>query len=366
MGWLSRTSRPGNGRALQADDAFRAASVTKTVTAVVALRLAHEGRLGLDEPLADQLAPALLRRWRALDSLPRTTPRQLLKHLPGLPNYFGDEAFVARLRDEPRRAWRPVELVDHAAARHPHFQPGQGFAYSDTGYVITGILEQRPGGRSAELYPRGSSSTHSGWMGPGWRDTSNRGSRRWRTTTPTTSTGRRLTRRSTGPAGPRHHRELTRFMQALWSERLIDSDALNELTRWTPGASFPPGHMLRYERYGLDGVHRGGGNRALGHTGFIGAFAFRSPEYDAVLVGTLNASQVDRWPLVAALCRELREARLVGAVSASSGQCALLLGLLGNALLGLWWLDPAVALLIACVAVEEAARRGAGTPWCAH
>lgn len=39
----------GNGRALRADDAFRAASVTKTVTAVVAVRLAHEGRLGLDE-----------------------------------------------------------------------------------------------------------------------------------------------------------------------------------------------------------------------------------------------------------------------------------------------------------------------------
>ena len=89
------------------------------MTAVVALRLAHEDRLGLDEPLADQLAPALLSRWRALDSLPRTTPRQLLKHTSGLPNYFGDEAFVARLRDEPRRAWRPVELVDHAARTAP-------------------------------------------------------------------------------------------------------------------------------------------------------------------------------------------------------------------------------------------------------
>jgi hypothetical protein len=46
----------------------------------------------------------------------------------------------------------------------------------------------------------------------------------------------------------------------------------------------------------------------LGHTGFVGAFAFHAPEYDAVLVGTHNASYVDRWPLVAALCRELRAA----------------------------------------------------------
>ena len=283
----------GTGRALRADDAFRAASVTKTVTAVVALRLAHEDRLGLDEPLADQLAPALLSRWRALDSLPRTTPRQLLKHTSGLPNYFGDEAFVARLRDEPRRAWRPVELVDHAPGA-PHFQPGQGFAYSDTGYVITGILLEQATGRPLRTSSiTSSSSTHSGWMGPGWRDTSNRGSRRWRTTTPTTSTGRRLTRRSTwagGASSPPH--PATRFVQALWSERLIDSDALNELTRWTPGASFPPGHMLRYERYGLGmGCIVVEGIELLGHTGFIGAFAFRSPEYDAVLVRTHNASR---------------------------------------------------------------------------
>jgi CubicO group peptidase (beta-lactamase class C family) len=44
--------------------------------------------------------------------------------------------------------------------------------------------------------------------------------------------------------------DLTRFVRALWSERTIGSRALDELTRWTPAASFPPGHALRYERYG--------------------------------------------------------------------------------------------------------------------
>ena len=50
------------------------------------------------------------------------------------------------------------------------------------------------------------------------------------------------------------------------------------------------------------------GVELLGHTGFVGAFVFHAPGYDAVLAGTHSASQVDRWPLVAALCRELREA----------------------------------------------------------
>jgi hypothetical protein len=86
------------------------------------------------------------------------------------------------------------------------------------------------------------------------------------------------------------------------------SRALGELTQWTPAATFPPGHALRYERYGLGiGTNTVEGVELLGHTGFIGAFAFHAPGYDAVLAGTHNASQVDRWPLVSALCRELRQ-----------------------------------------------------------
>jgi D-alanyl-D-alanine carboxypeptidase len=101
-GRLARDS----GRGLRPGDAFRAASVTKRVTAAVVVRLDRERRLVLDAPLADQLAPELLDRWAALDALPRATVRQLLAHTAGVPNYFRDEAFLARLREEPRRAWR--------------------------------------------------------------------------------------------------------------------------------------------------------------------------------------------------------------------------------------------------------------------
>ena len=98
-------------------------------------------------------------------------------------------------------------------------------------------------------------------------------------------------------------------MRGLWSEEIIDSSALLEFTKWTPDASFPPGHTLRYERYGLGiGADSVEGVQLIGHTGFIGARAFHAPRYDAVVVGTHNASEVDRRPLLAALCRELRDA----------------------------------------------------------
>ena len=314
LAWAGSAGRltRGEGRVLRADDAFRAASVTKSVTAAVAVRLADEGRLALDEPLADQLAPELLDRWRALDSLPRTTLRQLLAHTSGVPNYFREESFAARLREDPGRAWRPVELVDHAAAHATwRFPPGRGFEYSDTGYVISGMLVEQTTGRPLhDVYreyvfdPLRMDRTwlegHEPARTPDavhhYSDDLD-----WTTISPTVDwAGGGLV--TTAP-------DLARFVRGLWSEQILDAGGLEELTRWTPGASFPPGHALRYERYGLGmGLNVVEGVELLGHTGFIGAFAFHAPEYHAVLVGTHNASHVDRWPLVGALCRELRMA----------------------------------------------------------
>jgi D-alanyl-D-alanine carboxypeptidase len=303
----------GKSSALRADDAFRAASVTKSVTAAVAVRLDGEGRVALDEPLAEQLAPELLQRWQALDALPRTTPRQLLTHTSGVPNYFREASFAAQLRAEPRRAWRPVELVDHAATHGtPHFGPGESFEYSDTGYVIAGILvEQATGRQLHEVYrelvfdPLGMNATWLEGYEPARRaKVAHHYSDEldWTTISPTVDwAGGGLV--TTAP-------DLARYVRGLWSARIIDSRRLNELTRWTSGASFPPDSGLRYERYGLGmGSNMVEGVELLGHTGFIGAFAFYAPECDSILVGTHNASHVDRWPLVAALCRELREVR---------------------------------------------------------
>jgi D-alanyl-D-alanine carboxypeptidase len=312
--WAGAAGRlvQGSGRELRADDAFRAASVTKSVTAAVVVRLAGAGQLALDEPLAGQLAPELLDRWDALEGVPRATPRQLLGHTSGLHDYFQDDEFATRLRADPHHAWAPAELVDHAAAHGtPHFPPGEGFRYSDTGYVVAGILVENVTGRPLHAVyrelvfdPLGMDAT---WL-EGHEPVRRRevahhyaGELDMTTVSPTIDwAGGGLV--TTAP-------DLARFVRGLWSGRIIESRGLEQLTRWTPDASFPPGHAVRYDDYGLGmGRITVEGVQLIGHTGFIGAFAFHAPMYDAMLVGTHNASQVDRGPLVAALCRELRAA----------------------------------------------------------
>ena len=63
----------------------------------VVVRLSRDGKLG-STSLSATARPELLERWRSLSALPATTPRQLLAHTSGIPNYFGEEAFFAGCR----------------------------------------------------------------------------------------------------------------------------------------------------------------------------------------------------------------------------------------------------------------------------
>ena len=84
--------------------------------------------------------------------------------------------------------------------------------------------------------------------------------------------------------------------------------------------------------------------------------------YDPVMALTMREQ---RWRprLVAATLAGLPRGGTVIDVGAGTG--ALLVGLLGNALFGAWWLDPIVGLLIAAVAVREGLEAWRGEGCCA-
>ncbi|WP_433604505.1 serine hydrolase domain-containing protein [Dactylosporangium sp. CA-139114] len=109
---------------------FRIGCATATFTSVVVLRLAAEGRLSLDDAVASHL-PGL-----GLDAA--TTVRDLLRHTSGRPDYLG------ALAGGPRFAHRdPEELV--ALSRGPRTE---GWSYSNTNYVLAGLVVRAVTGRS--------------------------------------------------------------------------------------------------------------------------------------------------------------------------------------------------------------------------
>lgn len=128
------------GSKVPRDGQVRIGSITKSFTAVVVLQLVDEGRLGLDDTIESRL-PGLL-RGKGIDGN-AITVRQLLNHSSGLPDY---EAEVTEPILEGRYL-EPREMLDIALAKPAVFEPGKSWSYSNTNYVVAGLLAQKITGR---------------------------------------------------------------------------------------------------------------------------------------------------------------------------------------------------------------------------
>jgi D-alanyl-D-alanine carboxypeptidase len=147
---LAGTAAAGSGladlrtrRAARPGDRYRIGSGTKTMVATVVLQLVAEGRLGLDDEVT---------RWLRVPGLDgRITVRHLLQHTSGLhrdqmlwraPTSFLDNRF---------RRFAPAEIVRIALTNpQPRPAPGSTFEYSNTNYVLAGMLVERVTRRSVE------------------------------------------------------------------------------------------------------------------------------------------------------------------------------------------------------------------------
>jgi D-alanyl-D-alanine carboxypeptidase len=138
-------------RPLRPGDRYRVGSNTKTFVATVVLQLAGEGRLALEDTV-ERWLPGLVSGGGAI------TVRQLLNHTSGLPDYApeDDDSFIRQVLADRRRTWMPQELVGIALARPPLFAPGAAWAYSNTGYILLGLIVEAASGRplAAELRRR--------------------------------------------------------------------------------------------------------------------------------------------------------------------------------------------------------------------
>lgn len=131
-----------SGRPRLAGDRFRIGSITKTFVATVLLQLEAEGRLDLDEPVERRL-PGVV-RGHGHDGR-RITLRRLLNHTSGVYDFTADAGYRRGLTGRaflPRRydTRTPQELVRIAMAHPPAFVPGADWAYSNTNYVLAGMV----------------------------------------------------------------------------------------------------------------------------------------------------------------------------------------------------------------------------------
>ena len=137
---VGATAGKGNlstGEAPPLDGEVRIGSNTKTFVAVLVMKMVEEGKVKLEEPVETYL-PGLI-KGQGVDGK-KITVRQLLQHTSGLPEYIDESAvdYFGTRNDYVS----PRDLLDTALARPAQFAPGAKFTYTNTNYIVLGLLAE--------------------------------------------------------------------------------------------------------------------------------------------------------------------------------------------------------------------------------
>ena len=140
-----------NGAKMSVETLMPAGSIGKTFVAATAIGLTQDGKLSLDDKIEKWLGQE---PW--FGDLPNgreITIRNLLMHRAGLadhiydPQWIGEaQQMVRSLDTDPDYYFKPTQLVQFILKRKPLFAPGESFKYTDTGYILAGLIIERAGG----------------------------------------------------------------------------------------------------------------------------------------------------------------------------------------------------------------------------
>ncbi|WP_406280405.1 serine hydrolase domain-containing protein [Embleya sp. NBC_00896] len=123
---------------------MRIGSETKTFTATAVLELVDDGLVGLDDPIS-----------KYIDGVPNgdhIALRDLLDMRSGLFSYSADDDFITAFLNDPNRPFTPEELLAYAFKHPNQFPPGAQFQYSNTNYILLGLVVEKMSGESLRSF----------------------------------------------------------------------------------------------------------------------------------------------------------------------------------------------------------------------
>ena len=122
------------------DDLFRVGSISKLFTSLTVLSLVEDGLVDLDAPLNQYID--------RVETGEGVTVRDALQHRSGIPNYTESAGFWDAMVGDTGREWSPEEIIALVPTDALDFVPGTEFAYSNTNYIMLGLLIEEVTGLS--------------------------------------------------------------------------------------------------------------------------------------------------------------------------------------------------------------------------
>jgi D-alanyl-D-alanine carboxypeptidase len=144
--WLGASGKADlhNNVDMQSCNISRVGSTVKMFTATTILKLAEEGKLNLDDKISSYLQGEVIDN---IENADVATIRQLMQHSSGIYNYIQDLEFQTASLNDFIKEWKPYELLSYAYNKDAYFQPGTDVKYSNTGYIMLGLLIEKIEGK---------------------------------------------------------------------------------------------------------------------------------------------------------------------------------------------------------------------------
>jgi CubicO group peptidase (beta-lactamase class C family) len=137
--WLAARGETMTGVPATPDMRFRNGAVAITYLGVLLLRLAEQGVVKLDDPVANWFPE--------YPKAGEVTLEMLIRNTSGYADYVADEGFLQALKDDPFRAWTPDELIAIGLGDPMHCDPGTCWSYAHTNFVILGAALAKAAGK---------------------------------------------------------------------------------------------------------------------------------------------------------------------------------------------------------------------------
>jgi CubicO group peptidase (beta-lactamase class C family) len=267
------------------------------------MMLQEEGRLDLDDALSEYLPSDMiigLHNYKGIDYSKEIRIKQLLQHTSGLPDYFEDApkkgpAFMELLFTQPDRTWQPQETIDFTKTKlTPHFPPGKGYKYSDTEYVLLGLLIEELTGKAFHevleekiFIPLKMGNTYMHLHSKPTDDTTGNLAEIY-VGAAEISSFKSLSADWAGGGLATTSKDLLRFHRSLNEEKLVSKKSLRQMQKWVK-ESFGLEYGYGLRKFQLKKLNPLLGNLTLiGHSGTSGAFMYYCPEMEVYLTGTFN------------------------------------------------------------------------------
>ncbi|WP_066758823.1 serine hydrolase domain-containing protein [Crocinitomix algicola] len=292
-----------NGDVLDENTTFHSASIGKTFTATAIAILYDQNELHFDDKISAYLPDSTLNGLHILGDTEYShdiTIAQLLQHTSGIPDYYEDVTkddspnASELLFSDTAKFWSPNDMINLSKEKmEPNFKPGASYHYSDTEYILLGLIIEKISGLTlSEFYdrnffrPLSMKYTHLHLRSNSINNNANLAELYAENIEISTYTSLSLDWAGGGLATT--STDLNKFQTALHNGQLIRPETFLKMQTWIPETKG------MYYGFGLRKINLKElfptlpNLNIIGHTGSTASFMFYCPELDVYLSGSLN------------------------------------------------------------------------------